>query len=136
MSNKIKDIDMKNRTYYFFSDIINIKKFDRNNIKIDEKSYKNVSMYYIGYVTIKHSKFVKINSINPLYFIFSKVNGYFEEINKSKYLTLVPTNESKEKIKEYEQLWSKIRDLIRSITKISEYYDEKYMKIKWRVTSK
>ena len=38
MSNKVKDIDIKNRTYYFFDDIINIKKFDPNNIKIDEKS--------------------------------------------------------------------------------------------------
>ena len=53
-----------------------------------------------------------------------------EEIKKSKYLTLVPTNESKEKIKKYEELWSKIRDLIRSITKKSDDYDEKYMKIK------
>ena len=58
------------------------------------------------------------------------MNGYFEEINGSKDLTLVPTNESKEKIKRYEELWNKIRDLIRSITKTSDDYDEKYMKIK------
>ena len=43
---------------------------------------------------------------------------------------LVPTNESKEKIKKYEELRSKIRDLIRSVTKNSDDYDEKYMKIK------
>ena len=67
-----------------------MKNFDVNNVKIDERSYKNI--YYIGYVTIKDSKYVEINSVNPLYFIFSKVNGYFEEINKSKYLTLVPIN--------------------------------------------
>ena len=59
------------------------------------------------------------------------MNGYFQEINKSKYLTLVPTNESKEKIKKYEELWSKIKDLIRSITKNSDDYNEKYMKIKF-----
>ena len=82
-------------------------------------------------MTIKDSKYVKINSVNPLYLIFSKVNGYFEEINGNKYLTLVPTNENKEKIKKYEELWSKIRDLIRSITKNSDDYDEKYMKIKF-----
>ena len=41
---------MKNRTYYFFNDIINIKNFDPNNIKIDEKSYQNILIYYIGYV--------------------------------------------------------------------------------------
>ena len=131
MSNKIKNIDIKSHTYYFFDDIINIKNFDPNNIKTDEKSYKNILIYYIGYVTIKDSKYVKINSVNPLYLIFSKVNGYFGEINGNKYLTLVPTNESKEKLKEYEELWIKIRDLIRSITKISDNYDGKYMEIKF-----
>ena len=75
-----------------------IKYFDPNNIKIDEKSYKNILIYYIGYVTIKDSKYVKINCVNPLYLIFSKVNGYFKESNKNNYLMLVPTNESKEKI--------------------------------------
>ena len=102
MSNKVKDIDIKSRTYYFFHDIINIKNFDRNNIKIDKKSNKNIFIYYTGYVTIKDLKFVKINSVNPLYLIFSKLNGYFEEINGNIYLALVPTNESKEKIKKYE----------------------------------
>ena len=54
MSNKVKDIDIKNRTYYFFDDRINIKSFDLNNIKIDEKSYKNIFIYYNGNVTIKY----------------------------------------------------------------------------------
>ena len=85
MSHKFKDIDIKNRTYYFFDDIINIKIFDPNKIKTDEKWYKNILIYYIGYVTIKDSKYLKINSVNPLYLIFNKVNRYFEEINKDKY---------------------------------------------------
>ena len=59
------------------------------------------------------------------------MNGYFEEINENKYLTLVPTNERKEKMKKYEKLWIKIRDLIRLIPKNSDEYDEKYMKIKF-----
>ena len=50
-------------------------------------------------MTIKDVKYVKINSVNSLYLILSKGNGNFEEINKNKYLTLVPTNESKEIIK-------------------------------------
>ena len=83
--------------------MISIKKFDANNIKLDEKSYKNILIYYIRYVTIK----------DPLYLTFNKVNRYFEEINGNKYLTLVPANESKEKIKKYGELWLKIRDLIR-----------------------
>ena len=85
-------------------------------------------------MTIRDLKYLKINSVNPLYLIvFNNVitDGYFEEINKSKYLTLVPTNETKEKIKKYEELWSKIRYLIRSRAKNSEDYDENYMKIKF-----
>ena len=95
MSDKFKDINIKNHAYYFFDDIINIKNFDPINIKIDEKLYKNILIYYTGYVTIKNSKYVKINNVNPLYLIFIKVNRYFEKINKNKYLTLVPTNENK-----------------------------------------
>ena len=68
--------------------------------------------------------------------IFNKVNGYLEYLNGNKYLTLVPIDESKEKIKKYEELWIKIRNLIRSITKISDDYDEKYMKIKFNSDEK
>ena len=62
MSNKIKYIDIKNHTYYFFDDIINIKNFDLNNIKIDEKSYKNILIYCTGYVAImkKLKKYIMI----------------------------------------------------------------------------
>ena len=42
MSNKVRDVDIKNRTYYFFNDMINIKNFDLNNIKLDEEWYKNI----------------------------------------------------------------------------------------------
>ena len=81
-------------------------------------------------MTLKDSKYIKINSVNPLYHIFNKVNGYFEEIYENKYLMLVPTNE-REEIKKYEELWSKFRDLSKSITKNSDDYDEKYMKIRF-----
>ena len=70
---------------------------------------------------------MKIDNVNPLYLTFNKVNGYLEEINENKYLTLVASNESKEKIKIYEELRRNIRDLIRSITRNSDDYDEKYM---------
>ena len=120
----VKDVNIKNRIYYFYDDVISIKGFDLSNIQIDENSYKNILTYYIGYVTIKRD--IKIYSVNPLYLNFSKVKGYFEEINRNKYLTLVPTNESKEKIKKYDKLWIKMRDLIKSITKNLDDYDEKH----------
>ena len=50
----IKQINIKNRTYYFFNDIINIKDFDASLMKIEKKSYKNVGLCYIGYITIKN----------------------------------------------------------------------------------
>ena len=109
MSNKVKDIDIKT----FFNDIINMKSFDLNDIKVDEKSYKNIFISYTENVTIKGLKNIKINSVNLSYLIFSKMNEYFEEVNKNTYLTLASTSESKEKIKKYEELWSKIRNLIR-----------------------
>ena len=80
---------------------------------------------------IKDLKYIKINSVNSLCFILKKVNGYFEEINGSKSLALVPTSEGEKKFKRYEELWIKIKYLIRPIIKSSDDYDEKYMKIKF-----
>ena len=50
----VKQIDIKNRTYYFYNDMINIKNFDPILLKLDRKSYKDISIYYIGYITIKN----------------------------------------------------------------------------------
>ena len=63
--------------------------------------------------------------------MLNRINGYFEEINGSKYLTLVLSNESKDKIKNYVEMWNKIRDSIRYVTKRSDDSDEKYIKIKF-----
>ena len=56
----IKQISIKNRTYYFFNDMINIKNFDSTLLRINKKSYKNIDIYYIGYITIKKSMIMKI----------------------------------------------------------------------------
>ena len=66
MSHKVKDIRIKKHTYYFLDDIIKMKNSDPNNIKIDEKLYKNILIYYIRSMAIKDSKYVKINSVYPL----------------------------------------------------------------------
>ena len=64
-------MSIRNHIYYFFGDIINIESLHPNNIKTDEKSYKNIVIYYIEYVTTKDLKYVKSNSVNILYLIFS-----------------------------------------------------------------
>ena len=70
----IKQINVKNCTYYFFDDMITSKDFDPSLLKIDKKSYKNIGIYYIGYITMKDSDHVKINGVNPLYLIISEVD--------------------------------------------------------------
>ena len=75
-----KEINIKNQTYYFFDDITDIKNFHSNLLKIDRKSYKNIDIYYIGYITIKKfSDYENIHSVNPLYLIFHSAKGYFKE---------------------------------------------------------
>ena len=54
----IKEINIKNGTYYFFDGMINIKYFESNLLKIDKKSYKSIDNYYIGYITMKDSDYV------------------------------------------------------------------------------
>ena len=49
----IKEINTKNRTYYFYDDMINIRNFDSSLLKTDKKSFRNIAIYYIGYITQK-----------------------------------------------------------------------------------
>ena len=75
----VKQIDIKNRTYYFYNDMINIKKFDSNLLKIDKKSYKDISIYNIGYITNKKiDDYENIYSVNPLYLIIAHASQYIE----------------------------------------------------------
>ena len=84
--------------------MINIKNVYPNLLKIDKKSYKNIDIYYIGYITMKDSDYVKINSVNPLYLIIGEVDGYSEEINGNKYLTLDSTDKNKKVLTKYIEL--------------------------------
>ena len=65
----IKEINIKNQTYYFFDDMINIKNSDANQIKINKKSFKNIDIFYIEYIKIKDPDNVNIHSVNPLLII-------------------------------------------------------------------
>ena len=73
-------------------------------LKRDKKSYKNIDVYYIGYITMKDYDDVKIDSLNPLYLIISEVDGCIEEKSRNKYLTLVSTDENKDVLIEYTEL--------------------------------
>ena len=92
----VKQIYIKNRTYYFYIAIINIKNFDPNLLKIDKKSYKNIGIYNIGYPTIKKNHDCEnIYSVNPLYLFIAHANGHIEEKGVNKYLIFDSTDENK-----------------------------------------
>ena len=96
----LKEIMIKNRTYYFYNDIIDIETFDSNMLKLDKKSYKSLDIYNIGYVTIKKIGYgYDIDSVNPLYLRIYNANGYIEEISEDKYLVVDVTFENKKLLK-------------------------------------
>ena len=77
---KIRQINIKNRTYYFYNDIIDFKKFQSNLLKIDKISYKNICIYNIGYIKIKKiDDCENTYSVNPLYLRVDHASGYIEE---------------------------------------------------------
>ena len=80
-----KQINIKNRTYYFYNDIFDFENFDSRLLKIDKKSYKDIGIYNIGYITMnKIGDCKNIYSVNSLYLCINHASGYIEEINQNK----------------------------------------------------
>ena len=79
-------------------------------LKVDKKDYKEIDIYYIGYVTVKKiANCNNINSVNPLYLMINEMIGHFEEKNENKYLVLDDVDENKEVSKKYEEVWESIK---------------------------
>ena len=114
---EVKQTEIKNRIYYFYNDMINLKDFESNLLKIDKKHYKGIHIYYIGYITIKNiNNCESIYSVNPLYVLVNHANGYIEEKNGNKYLVFDDfVNENKELLKKYVDVWDGIKNKIKAI---------------------
>ena len=113
---EVKQINIKNRTYYFYNNEINLKYFDASLLKIDKKDYNEIDIYYIGYVTIKKiANCNNINSVNPLYLMIDKRTGHFEKKNENKYLVLDDLDENKEVSKKCKEVWGGIKKEIETI---------------------
>ena len=96
----VKQIDIKNRTYYVYNKMVDIKKFESNLLKIDKKSYKDIGIYKIGYITIKkNDDRGTIYSVNPLHLLVNHENGYIEEKGVNKYLIFDSADGNKELLK-------------------------------------
>ena len=114
-----KEINIKNQAYYFFDDMINIKKIHSNLLKIHKKSYKDIDIYYIGYITIKEfGDCENIHNVNPLYLIIHSATGHFKGKNDEKYL--IPDSTDK-----YQEVWSRIRSEIKTLNRGKELFYKK-----------
>ena len=113
---KVKQINIKNGAYYFYNDQINLKDFDARLLKVDKKDYKEIDIYYIGYVTVKKiANYNNINSVNPLYLMMNEIIGDFEGKNENKYLVLDDADGNKEVSKKYEEVWEGVKKEIETI---------------------
>ena len=117
---QVKEISIKNQTYYFFDDMINIKNFHSNLLKIDKKLYKDIDYYYIGYIAIKKFGILlqEILKKKTTKILSSFSTGHFKEKNDVKYLILDSTDK-------YEEVWSGIRSEIKTFNSGKELFYEK-----------
>ena len=116
---EVKELNIKNQTYYFFDDMINIKNFHSDLLKIDKNPHEDINVYYIGYIIIKKfSDCENIHSVNPLYLIIHSATGHFKEKNSEKYLIIDPTEK-------YEEVFCGIRSEIKALNGGKELFYEK-----------
>ena len=106
-----KQLNIKNRTYYFYKDLINLRDFDQKLLKLDKKSSIDIGIYHIGCVTGKSE--CNINSVNLLYLLIGELDGFVEEKEGSKYLNISLTDSNSKVLKNYADVWSGIKDQIK-----------------------
>ena len=106
---EVKQMNIKNRTYYFYNDMNNLKNVLSNLLKIDNNHYKEINIYYIGYITIKKiDDYESIYSVNPFYLKVNQASGYIEENYGNEYLIFDGSvDENKEVLKKYVDKWTK-----------------------------
>ena len=105
---ELKQINIKNRTYYFYNDMIN----------------------NIGYITItKNDEYESIYSVNPLYLRVNHANEYIEEKNGNKYLIFDSTGENKDLLKKYNDIWNGIKNKINAINVSECDYEKDFVKL-------
>ena len=125
---EIKQINIKNRTYYFYNDIINLDEFDGSKIKVDKKDFNDIDIYYLGY---EHKKKISecnvINSINPFYLRTVDMNGQFEKGKDDAWYLIISDDDV---FKKHVDIFESIKNKVTEKTWDAVEYDKDYMKIK------
>ena len=129
---EVKQVNIKNRTYYFYNDIIDLKTFDARLLKIDKKIIQKIGISNIGYIKKKKiddceniygvnplylfidhaNRYIEEKDLNPLYLIIDRASGYIKEKSVNKYLVFDSTNENKELLKKHNDVWNGIKNEI------------------------
>ena len=125
----IKEINIKNRTYYFYNNIINLCEFDESKIKVDKKDFNDIDIYYLGYKhEKKNSKCNVLNSVNPLSLRIININGQFEKGKDDAWYLVV--SDKDDVYKKLVNIFESIKNKIKEKTWNFLEYDNDYMKIK------
>ena len=122
---EVKEIDIKNQTYFFFDDMIDIRNVHSNLLKIDKKSHKDIDIYYISYITIKKfSDCENIHSVNPLYLIINFATGHFKDKKNGEKHLIIDSTEK------YEEVFSGIRSESKTLSGGKKlFYEKNYARI-------
>ena len=130
----IKQTNIKNGTYYFYNDIINLDEFDESKIKVDKKDFNDIDVYYLGY---EHKKKISecnvINSVNPLYLRIINMNGQFEKDKDDAWCLIISYKDDvyEKRMDIFESIKKKIAEKTWDIVE----YDNDYMKVKFGINN-
>ena len=119
-----RQLNIKNRSYYFYSDLINVLNFEASNLKLDKKTWKDIDIYYVGYVDKKPDW--NVNIVNLLYLLINRVYGSISEKNGIKYLTI---DKGDAVLKKYDQVFSVVKYHIGKVDDSEIVYNSDYKKI-------
>ena len=122
-------MSIKNRTYYFYNDLINALNFEPNNLKLDRKTWKDIDIYYIGYVEKNKPEDWRVKSVNPLYLMVNKVFCIVREANCVKYLK-IEKNHSDPVLNKWSQVFDSIKYHIKKISNEEVNFNDSFNKIK------
>ena len=123
----MRQLNIKSKTYYFYNDLINIKNFNNNKLKLDKKGVLGNDVYYIGYIT--KTPHWHVLSVSPLHLMINKIKGHFEEVDGYKHLII--SSENGDIMQKYQEVFDGIKEIIK---KINDYgqpikYGDNYTKI-------
>ena len=128
---ELRQINIKNHSYYFYNDIIGFDEFDESKMKIDKKDFNDINIYYLGYeykkkITVCNA----INSMNPIYLIIRDITGQLKK-NKDDNAWYLIISGNAYILRKFANIWKSIRASIEENTDDIVQYDKNDMKIKF-----